>query len=158
MGIDEKIKARREELGLSDVEVAKVIGLGIAWYGDIEDDPKEIVTTVELSKIKQLCEILRVHFFDLFDMKCAFCQENQQYLPEFSLSRNELLYRRRTIMGLSEEDLGDQINLYAWAVKKLEAEPNELETCILETLQDLSRVLDIPLQVVLNVKCGKCNR
>lgn len=158
MDVNEKIEARRNELGLSDVEVAKQVGLEIAWYGDVEAYPNEIYTTVELRKVKQLCEILKFDFFDLFEMKCVFCQENHLYLPDYSFPRHELICKKRIEHGLSQEELGHEVGFHVDAVRNFENDPDFLETWPIEYINNLADILRIPSQVLLNVKCRKCKR
>ena len=59
MGINKKIKSRREELGLDADDVADRIGLSSAEYYDIETYANEIFMVTELRELKKLCSILK---------------------------------------------------------------------------------------------------
>ena len=158
MDPNEKIKARRQEFGLTVVEVAKKVGLSIHDYGDIEMQVNEVFLYPELKYVKKICEVLKFNFFELFDMHCPFCEEGKQYLKDYSLPRSELIQKRRTEMGLSTSELGDDIGFEESAINDMEKDPNYLETWPIDYIKDLSRVIDVPLQILLNVKCAKCAR
>ncbi len=158
MNVNEKIKARREELGLKDSEIAKQISLTWNEYFDIELHQHEILQVVELRRVKTLCQVLNFEFSELFEMRCHFCEEGKQYLKDYSLPRNELIHKRRTEMGLSASELGDQIGFEEAAVNDMEKDQNYLETWAIDYIRDLSRVIDVPLQILLNIKCAKCGR
>jgi transcriptional regulator with XRE-family HTH domain len=158
MDVNKKIKVRRQELGLTDVEVAKLAGLSIHEYSDIEMHVDEIMLYPGLNKVKEVLKILKIDFFDLFDMHCVFCEKDKQYIKDYLLPRNELIHKRRTEMGLSASDLGDRIGFEEVAVNDMEKDPNYLETWAIDYIKDLSRVIDVPLQILLNIKCTKCGR
>ncbi len=158
MNVNEKIKARREELGLKDSEIAKQISLSWNEYFDIELHQDEIFEVVELRRVKKLCQVLNFDFSDLFEMKCPFCEEGKQYPKDYSLPRNELIHKRRTEKGLSASELGDRIGFEETAVNDMEKDPNYLETWAIDYIKDLSRVIDVPLQILLDIKCAKCDR
>ena len=156
MNVNEKIKVRRQELGLTDVEVAKLAGLSIQDYFSIEMHVDEIVLYPHLYEVKEILKILKIDFFDLFEMHCDSCEEDKQYPKDYSLPRNELIHKRRTEMGLSASELGDRIGFEEAAVNDMEKDPNYLETWAIDYIKDLSRVIDVPLQILLNIKCAKC--
>lgn len=158
MNVNKKIKAHRQELGLTDVVVAKQVGLSIHEYGDIEQHDHEVYDVAHLRAVKKICEVLKVDFLELFDMKCAFCEEGNEYLADYTLPRNELIRKRRTEMGISQEELGDRVGFYEVEVQNLEGKPDHLETWVIENIKELSTVINVPLQVLLNVKCKKCGR
>jgi len=158
MNVNERIKARRQELGLTDVEVAKQVGLSIHEYGDVEQHAQEVFEVAELRAVKKICEVLKVDFLELFDMKCSLCVEGKRYLEDNSLPRNELIRKGRTEMGISQEELGDRVGFYEVEVQNLEGKLDHLETWVIENIKELSAVINVPLQVLLNVKCRKCGR
>ena len=158
MNVNEKIKVRRQELGLTDVEVAKLAGLSIQDYSSIEMHVDEIVLYPHLYEVKEILKILKIDFFDLFEMHCDFCEEGKQYLKDYSLPRNELIHKRRIEMGLSASELGDRIGFEESAINDMEKDPNYLETWAIDFINDLSRVIDVPLQILLNIKCVRCGR
>lgn len=158
MDVNKKIKVRRKELGLSDTEVAYKVGLSIYEYGDVEQHAHEIFRVTELRRVKEICQLLNYDFFELFDMKCFFCEEGKKYLEDYSLLRNELIHKRRMETGLSAEELGDRIGFEGTAVNEMEKDSEFLEKWPIDYIKDLSDVINVPLQVLLNVKCKKCGR
>jgi hypothetical protein len=81
--INEKIKTRRLELGLRDVELAQRTGLSIYQYGDLEDYPDYIFLVAPLYYVKKVCGVLRVNLLSLFGMHCAFCEDHIPYLEDY---------------------------------------------------------------------------
>lgn len=158
MNVNEKIKKNREAAGLTVAEAAKLIPLSWNEYFDVELHPDEIFSAVALSKLKKICEIFKVDFLDLFDLKCSFCEENKEFLADYSLPRNELIRKRRMEMGISQEELGDRVGFYGVEVQNLENTPDHIETWVLENIKELATAINVPLQLLLGVKCNKCGR
>jgi DNA-binding XRE family transcriptional regulator len=158
MDTNEKIAARRQELGLTKQELANQLGLPLKAYHDLELHSDEIYTVTELREAKGISNILKLDFFDLFKLKCAFCDEDISYAEIFSLPRNELIAIKREEMSLSTEELGDQVGFYGAEIEKLENDPAHLETWPIDFIKDLATVIDVPLQILLNIKCKKCGK
>lgn len=158
MSANEVIFERRKQLGLSDTEVSKIVGISIHEYGDIEQHPNEILLVTDLSKVKKVCEILGIDIMTLVDIKCAFCEIGNSYSEVYSLPRNELIRKHRRTMGLTQEEFGDKIGFDVAEVKNLESLSSHLETWPIDYIRDLSNVIEVPLQILLEIKCNKCNR
>jgi transcriptional regulator with XRE-family HTH domain len=152
------IKSRREALGLTDVQVAEATGLSIHEYGDIEQHADEIFTVTELRQVRKLAARVGIDLFQLFDLSCAFCEQSQSFQQEYSLPRNELIRRQRTALGLTQDQLGDQIGFDVVAIQDMETSEDFLEGWSFELIRDLAKILKTPVQVLLGVKCPKCNR
>lgn len=157
MTANEKIKLRREELGLTDSEGARLSGLSIYEYGDVESYKDEIFNVVPLYHIKKLCLGLKVDFLTLFEMPCAFCQ-GDKYLMDYILHRNELIKKKREESGLSIETLGDKVGFFPIEIQNLETYTAHLESWVLDNIFKLSSVLKIPSQILIDVKCPKCGQ
>ncbi|WP_040294908.1 helix-turn-helix domain-containing protein [Beggiatoa alba] len=54
--------------------------------------------------------------------------------------------------GLSEDELSDKTGLYVWAIKSVESDPNYIDSWCLSNIIELSKVLCIPIQLLLGVK------
>ena len=156
--INERIKLRRMELGVTDVALAKEVGLSIEEYSDVERHADELFSTVELHTAKKICESLKLDFFFLLKMRCAFCEEGRPYSDEYSRRRDELIRIRRNQLGLTVEALGDCIGFETVAVNNMESDPNYLETWPVRFIDDLADALDVPLQILVSVKCESCMR
>ena len=154
--VTQKIAKRRMELNLKDTQVARQAGLSIDEYCDIEQHADEIYTVTPLGTVKNLVHVLGFDFMSLFEMPCAFCG-GEIIADEYSLPRNVLIRKRRENKNLSSDQLGDQIGFNAVAVDNMEFDPEFLETWPLDCIQILAQAIDVPLQILLAVKCGSCN-
>ena len=66
--------------------------------------------------------------------------------------------KRRIERGLTTDKLGDEVGFYEIEIKRLENEPEHIESWRLEFVQRLSDSLGIPLPILLGVKCSQCGR
>jgi transcriptional regulator with XRE-family HTH domain len=156
MEIYEKIKNRRKELGLTDVEVSKRIGFQeFSEYMDVEFNDNEITDVWAIKNVKVLCRILKFDYFDLFDSKCAFCENDEIYLEEYKLPRNELLIKKRMDLGLSQMDLGDKVG---WDIGPLEKSDREFDESPIMEMTDIINKIKVPIQILYGAKCKKCGR
>lgn len=156
MNVNERIASRRQECDLTDTEIADRIGIPVDLYEDMEKDEDELYTLVKLSVIRDLCEVLALDYFDLFDLKCAFCDGGLKYEEAWSLPRHELLKRRKMAMHLSDEKLGNRISLNLAGIASLQSDETFLDAWPLYAISDLASAMSIPLQILLNVKCRRC--
>ena len=158
MPANEKIVARREEMGITDVEAAKGIDMGLDAYCDVEWHEDEIYTCVDLEHIKKICDFFKFDFFELFDMKCAFCEKGRPYLDEYLLPRNLLMKKCREESEMDFESYGDAINITDMGIREFENDPKEFEIYTFDQIKDMVSVVDVPIQLLLDVKCSKCGR
>lgn len=154
--INEKIEARRLELGLSDVEVAHQIRLSIYEYGDIEYYADEIFRVIPLYHVKKLCKILQIDFFTLFEKPCVFCEEGATDVDDNFLRRDLLIHKKRETLGLSKEELGNRLGFYGAEIDLIETYTAHLESWVIENIFELAIQLQIPYQVLLDIQCQKC--
>jgi transcriptional regulator with XRE-family HTH domain len=151
------IKARRESLGLSGVQVSKQIGLSVSEYGDIEQYEDELFTVTQLHQIRKLCDVFGVQLFQLLDLTCTFCGP-VPFLTDYLLPRNELVKRQRNSLGISQEALSDEIGFEMVAIENMELRDDFLENWSFELIAELAKILKLPVQVLLAVKCPQCKR
>jgi DNA-binding XRE family transcriptional regulator len=154
--INKKIEARRTALGLSVVDVAHKVNLSIYEYGDIEYHADEIFIAVPLYHIKKLCRVLQLDYFELFEMPCAFCEQGMPQHEDYWLHRDELAQRRRESLGLSREELRDQVDVYDCPIELIESYTAHLESWVIINIYELADTLQIPRQVLLDVQCPRC--
>jgi hypothetical protein len=113
-------------------------------------------------------------FLDLFGVKCAYCgtvDENGEELG--ALRRNELIRRRREELGLSKEDLLAKAGWTDWFARVgdqewtqrfmrryggIEDSPDAIDELGFWDVKHENKVLKLPLQLLLGVKCSKCGR
>ncbi len=158
MRVHEKITKRRNELGISVRDAARGIGVSLEEYNDIEGHADEISTVTHLSEVKQLCALLKCEFLDLFGMRCDFCTKSLRSDEELLLPRNELIRRRRELRGLSAFELADRLGCSEVAVEEMEGDEDFLESWSIDLIRNLAREIRVPLQILLKVRCKKCDR
>jgi hypothetical protein len=156
METNEQIKSRRRTLSLSETEVARASEIGIDAYWDIEMYSDELYAVVALRSVKALCRVLRLNILELLSIPCSFCEEKKDRLEEYDLPRNELIRRRREKLGFSTDELGERVNYDAVEIVSLESDPDYIEDWRVRDLATLSVALEIPLQVLMHVRCIKC--
>lgn len=156
--INEKIKARRLELGLRDLEAARQARQSIYEYGDIESYADEVFVVVPLYHVKKLCSVLKTNFFTLFEIPCAFCEEGATHQDDYWLRRDFLVHKKREALGLSTEELGDRVGFYGTEIELIETYTAHLESWVIENILELAAQLQIPSQVLLDVQCPTCGR
>ena len=156
--INEQIAQRREALGMSDTYVSSKIGVTIGEYFDIETSPDEIYTVTYLREVKLLLDLLSLDFFELFEIKCAFCDLKKPFIPDYLLPRNELIKKTRIAKKMSAEELGDRLGFYEIAITNMEKDKDFLEEWVIENITNLANELDIPIQILVEIKCKKCGR
>lgn len=154
--INEKIKARRLELGLRDVEVARQTRLSIYEYGDIESHAHEVFLVAPLYHVKKLCTALKMDFFMLFEQSCAFCEGGVPHMDDYWMRRSSLVRKKREALGLSAEELGDSVGFYGTEIELMETYTAHLESWVIENIFELATQLQIPPQVFLDIQCPKC--
>jgi len=159
MELNERVKSRREELGLSDVDVARASGITIDSYCDIEFYPEELLTLVPLRNVKRLCTVLGVSLLDLLGVPCVFCEHLQRF-EDYQSPRNELVRRHRLGEGWSLEELFARFKDTQWTnvEEELETKSDQLENWRLDMILELATILRIPPQVLLDVRCPKCGQ
>ena len=155
---NELIDLRRNELGLSDTHVAAKVRLSISEYNDAEWHADELLSVVPIYNVKKICDVLKIDFLELFEIPCEFCSGSSKHLDEYSSSRNELIRKKRESMKLTPEQLGDRIGFYTSEVNMLETYTAHLESWVLENVLWLSHLLNVPTQILLDVRCPKCGR
>ena len=156
--INDIIEKRRLELGYRDTEIAELIGLNICWYCDIEWHEDELKTTVYLGIVKKLFKVLKLDFFEMVDMKCAFCELHEPFEQDYLLPRNELIRKNRERLGMTRDELGVKVNFYEVAIENMERKRNFLEEWSIDDILILADALALPPQILFDVKCEHCRR
>ncbi len=156
--INEKIKARRLELGLSDVEAGHQARQSIYEYGDIESYADEVFVVVALYHVKKLCSAQKMDFFTVFETPCAFCEDGVTHMDDYWLRRDSLVRKKRKALSLSTEEIRDSVGFYGTEIELIETYTAHLESWVIENIFELAAQLQIPAQVLLDIQCPKCGR
>jgi hypothetical protein len=123
---------------------------------------------------KKVYDALQLNMLDVFEIECAFCRGDEGAWTELAaLPRHQMIKRRREQLGLSFWDLPTRLGYASWfktsrddhAVQSymkrmgsLEDTPDAVDDFVFMEVVDLAAVLEIPLQLLLGVKCSKCGR
>jgi transcriptional regulator with XRE-family HTH domain len=135
------IRARRRHLGLSDTEVAQEAGLSIYEYGDIEQHADEVAAVTPLHNLRRLCTVLGITLFEIFGI------EPPQHGT--SASRAELIRRRMSEMGMTDEDLAEKLGYETVVVTALQSDEELLEQYPLKFALDVAQTIEVPIQSLL---------
>lgn len=152
-----KIKDRRLDLDLSEVEVAHRSSLTICELGDIEAYANEVYDTVPLYHVKKLCVALGTDFMELLEISCDFCS-GLPFLDEYWLRRDVLIHEKLENARLSEAQVADFIGFEEAEIRMLKTYTAHLESWSVEHILMLAKYLGVPPQILLDVKCKMCGR
>ncbi len=152
----ERIGARRRERGISETEAAQRSGISFNEYWDIEHQAEEAVEGADLWQVKRVCAALGLDLLELFDIKCAFCEEHQPFRQEYLLPRNDLVRKTREALGITASELGDRLGFFETSISEMETNPEFLESWSINLNLALASELKLPVQMLLGVRCRKC--
>lgn len=158
--IHDKIRVRREELGLSPAHVAMRCALSVFNYADMEGHEDEIYLATAVHQLKCVCALLGLDLLELLDTECAFCgPEARPYDQAFDRwPMNRLIKTARERLGLSPGEFANRLEVTDEWVRELEEDPDLLNGVRMWVFQPLSELLDIPPQILLRWPCPKCGR
>jgi len=143
---------------MSDAEVATAVGMSIHEYSDIEQHADEFFTVTHLSEIRKLATLLGLEIADLVGLQCAFCVDGEAYSSDFLLDRSEIICKSRESKGMQVDELADRIGFDRIAVEQMEKDKGFLEAWSIELISKLASVIEVPLQILLDIKCKTCGR
>ncbi|GJL67547.1 MAG: hypothetical protein NPIRA06_01820 [Nitrospirales bacterium] len=143
MNINKKIKQGRLDCGLSDVELARRLGISIYEYGDIEFHDDELTSVVDLHVVRQLCQMLNIDPFDLLEISKDNAYADQK--------RNELIISQMKNLGISNEELADTIGFEVVAIEEMRDDPDFLEKWTFDLIKELAGALQLPIQSLLRL-------
>lgn len=115
-------------------------------------------SVTKLSQVKRLCQTLGLNILKLFDIPCAYCEQDKTFEQDYLLPRNILIRKKRIELDLSEEELGDRIGFESEAIHDMEHAPDYLDEWSFDYIKELASVLGVPIQILLAVKCIRCGR
>lgn len=151
MKINEKIKERREHLGLSDTDIVERTNISIYEFGDIEAYPDELITVTYLKEVKELCVILKFDVFELFGISSHYPLKSEKETNHinYTLPRQKLIKKKREELKLSQEELGDNIGFNIIAIEEMEKDEEFLEKWTMELIIKLAKELKLPLNSLI---------
>jgi transcriptional regulator with XRE-family HTH domain len=148
MNLNEIVKKRRIELGLTINEAAEKSGLSIHEYTDVEDYPDEIASVLQLRDLKSICKTLNIDIYEFLGNETE-CAERDQGDKADLVSLNELVRQKRETANLTRIELGDRLGFYEEAIIDMESDPKFLESWSIELIKNLCAELKIPITVII---------
>jgi transcriptional regulator with XRE-family HTH domain len=153
---NQQIRNQREQLRLTEADVAAKAGLTRSAYRDIEWYEDEAYTATPLRALRAIGEILELDLLSLFGIHCALCSGDRSVTEMFRVPRNTLIAERRAALGLTREQLGDDLGFETIAVEELEQDPDYVDRWPIELIQQLATQLRLPMTPLLRIPCEKC--
>jgi hypothetical protein len=163
---------RADELGIDDRQLAAQADVDPRRAADALANDIDLEAILSVAEVKRMVRVLDLDFLTVFGIPCAFCPEKDGRLMELrALPRNELIARRRQELGLSYEDLLAKLGIIdwfhkhadsPWAQKRMqlwramEDGPDSLDDLSLDQIRLLNKVLLVPTQLLLDVRCSRC--
>ena len=138
MRINEYVKKKRIEKGISDLEFASIVGENIHWVGDFDDDEEEL-NGLSIPQFKEMCRALGVSPVDIFSIVTSDLRK---------LNLPEMIRKRREEKYWSMEDLADRIGYETYIIESIENNTNLNKICI-DALKKIAIELELPLDLVL---------
>jgi len=133
-----KIRKRREELGLTESEIAERVGISIYEYGDIEQHANELVSVSPLNVVRKLCNVLNLDMMDLLEIPADGSQ-----VVSSEDGRDKLIRSRMETLGMSEAKIASRLGYEDAAISQLVSDPSFLETWPIESIARLAVALRI---------------
>jgi transcriptional regulator with XRE-family HTH domain len=139
MKIGRYLKQKRSELGFSDVELAKEIGITVSSLNDVEDIDENDIQYLTIQQLITMCHVLKIRPIDIY----------QAIISDFKkLSIQEIIKKRRDEKGLSIEKLAELIGYNSSLIESIENNENLNEFC-LNFLKNIANELDLPFEFLL---------
>lgn len=139
MRIGEFLQQKRLEKGYSDVELAKIMGITIDSYCDLEFYDDEI-SILSIQKLKKLSDILGITPIKIFDVVISDLKE---------LELSKIINKRREEKGLTIEETADLIGYEPNVIEKIEKN-EDLDNLSIGVLIELACALDLPFKFILS--------
>jgi transcriptional regulator with XRE-family HTH domain len=138
LSVNEILKQKREALGIDEVKISHLTGLSVYEYGDLEAYPNEFFDQISLGEAKRVCQVLQIDIKSLL----PGCVESDNPQPRV-IHRNVLVTQERERIGLTREQLANQIGYETVAIDQVEAEEGYLDSMSPSAILDIARVLKI---------------
>jgi transcriptional regulator with XRE-family HTH domain len=139
--INNAIKAQREKLGLTDIDVAKSAGLSIHEYADIEQYEDELKTVTHLCQVRRLCAVLEIDLYDLFNLDVVLSNEG---IPVPKLVRE-----KRKLLDISKAELAEKIGFEELVIDQIENQDDFFEDWSFELIKEFALAIDEPVEALI---------
>jgi transcriptional regulator with XRE-family HTH domain len=136
--VNDFLKKRRVEKGISDKDFAEITGQSIHWVEDFDDDEEEL-NGLNVPQFKKMCHTLDLTPSEVFCIVASNLKD---------LGISELIRKRREEKYWSVDDLSDRVGYESYVVGALEKGSNLNAVC-LDALKKIATELDLPFDLVL---------
>jgi len=138
-----RLRAAREQRGLTPQQIAAAVGLPVEWYHDLESYPEEMFSNVSLAHLQALCMTVNIkpQALLLGDDKVPATAE-----VDFSTLVEEL----RTALNSSKLSVEAFSNKVGWELKDLLVDPQELRNFNVDGLKDVCAAANVNWLAVLS--------
>jgi transcriptional regulator with XRE-family HTH domain len=141
-GVAARIREQRERLGLDLDEAARRAGLSWNEYHDLEAYDDEFAEVLSLREAKRVAAVLCLSVPAIIGSGSAAGPSTDQRLSQ--APRSEFIRERRSLLGLSEEELGDRVGFHSKAIQDVESTPDGIESYPIFFVETLANALGIP--------------
>jgi len=136
MKINQRIKTRRQELGMSIEDMALSAKLSIAQCIDVEAYEDEFVSTLTLMEAKRLCEAIKLDIADVLGLDKRH---------DFVISgKSNFIHDNRVRLGISVGDFADHIGFDECVVSEMEGDDSYLDQWPVELIVKVANLLKMP--------------
>ena len=142
MRINEYLKEKRAEKGLSDKKFAEIIDQNIHWVEDFDGDEEEL-NGLSIPQFKSMCDALGISPEAVFKIVVSNLKD---------LRISEIVKTRRKEKYWSIEDLADRIGYKSSVIEALENDMN-LDGVCLDALKKIATELELPFDFILQKLC-----
>jgi transcriptional regulator with XRE-family HTH domain len=147
MRANKLLRQAREQVGLSEVEVASRAGLSIHEYSDLEQHADEFISAISLAKAKALSKVLGCRLEDFLADEPL---KTGSLAPEDpAVSKPRLLQKRRVMLRMSESEVADAIGFDENTIKQAESDDKFLDTLPIQVLAELASTLQLPFGLLI---------
>ena len=140
--VNDLIRYRREAMDLAAEDVARLAGLSVHEYDDIEQFPEELGSTVSLSTVKRLCSVLRLDICALLSLPPLSAEVD----GNFGKFEPQALRLKR---GMSIQEVAERVGFDEQTIKAIEIDPESINTMPAFFLIEYSKVLVVPINAML---------
>ena len=131
-----RLKRAREALGLGQDAVAKLIGITLPWYFDLEAYENELSATLSLATLCQLAQIVRTDPLVLLIGDRANSVDRTIQFGDLV----QRLTEQMKAAGLDVEEFGERVG---WDLTKILRDPQELWEFNTEGLVDVASAVGV---------------
>lgn len=141
MKINQKIKSRRQELGMSVEDMARFARLSIAQCIDVEAYEDEFVSTLMLTEAKRLCGAIKLDIAEVLGLDKA--------CGPVTFRKSTLIRDSRMRLGISPSVFADHIGFDECVVSEMEGDDAYFDKWPVELIIKVAEYLKMPPSILV---------